>query len=114
MANPLKGEVEITIGSDTYKTRLTIDSLVKIESELGLGIIQLAQKLSQADIRITELATVLRYALRGGGNDFDIKKTYKLIEDNGIVAISAVVVNLISQSLSDPKEDSEGKEEAVA
>ena len=114
MANPLKGEVEITIGSDTYKTRLTIDALVKIETELNVGIIQLAQKISVVDIRINELATILKYALRGGGNDFDNKKVYKLIEDNGIVAISAVVANLITLTLSDPKEESEGKEEAVA
>jgi hypothetical protein len=114
MANPMKGEVEVTLGDDTYNCRLNIDSLVKIESEIGVGIIQLAQKMSQADIRITELATVLRYALRGGGNDFDNKKVFKLIEANGIVAVSAVVASLISDTLSDPKEESEGKEEAVA
>lgn len=114
MTNPLKGEVDITLGDTTYKTRLNIDSLVKVETELGCGIIQLAQKISVADIKIKELAVVLRYALRGGGNDVDNKQVFKLIEDNGIVAISAVVAGLITKTLSDPKEESEGKEEAVA
>ena len=34
MTNPLKGEIEIELGGETYKCRLTIDSLVKIEDEL--------------------------------------------------------------------------------
>ena len=39
MANPLKGEVEVTIGSETYKCRLTIDALVRIEDELDKVIL---------------------------------------------------------------------------
>jgi hypothetical protein len=38
MANPLKGEVLITLNKETYKCRLTIDALVKIEDELDKGI----------------------------------------------------------------------------
>ena len=38
MANPMKGEVEVTLGDDTYKTRLTVDSLIKIEEETGKGL----------------------------------------------------------------------------
>jgi hypothetical protein len=37
MTNPLKGQIEVTLGSETYKARLTIDSLVKIEDELDTG-----------------------------------------------------------------------------
>ena len=28
MTNPLKGEIEIELGSETYKARLTIDAIV--------------------------------------------------------------------------------------
>ena len=42
MTNPLKGEIEIELGGESYKCRLTIDSLVKIEEELDKGIIELA------------------------------------------------------------------------
>ena len=34
MANPLKGEVEVKLGSETYKCRLNIDALCRIEDEL--------------------------------------------------------------------------------
>ena len=34
MTNPLKGEVEVKLGKETYQCRLTIKSLIKIETEL--------------------------------------------------------------------------------
>ena len=42
MANPLKGEIPLTLGKETYKCRLTIDALVRIEDELDKGILELA------------------------------------------------------------------------
>ena len=74
MTNPLKGEIEIELGGETYKCRLTIDSLVKIEDELDAGILELASNIAEAKVRLRTLIVVLRYALRGGGNDFDEKK----------------------------------------
>ena len=74
MTNPLKGEIEIELGGQTYKCRLTIDSLVKIEDELDAGILELASNISQAKVRLRTLVVVLKYAMRGGGNDFDDRK----------------------------------------
>ena len=85
MANPLKGEVEVIIGSETYKCRLTIDALVRIEDELDKGILELATAISEAKVRIRTLIVVLRHALRGGGNDFDDKKVGSIISSAGIV-----------------------------
>ena len=47
MTNPLKGEIEIELGGESYKCRLTIDSLVKIEDELNLGILEIASNISE-------------------------------------------------------------------
>ena len=55
MTNPLKGQIEVTLGSETYKCRLTIDRLVKIEDELDTGILELAQNIAQAKVRIRTL-----------------------------------------------------------
>ena len=43
MTNPLKGEIEIELGGQTYKGRLTIDAIIKIEESCNCGIIKLAQ-----------------------------------------------------------------------
>ena len=108
MTNPLKGEIEIELGGQTYKCRLTIDSLVKIEDELDKGILELASDISQAKVRMRTLIAVLRYALRGGGNDFDDKKIKQILTGSGIINASAIVAQLLADSLSDPEAKEEG------
>ena len=107
MANPLKGEVEVTIGSETYKCRLTIDALVRIEDELDKGILELATAISEAKVRIRTLIVVLRHALRGGGNDFDDKKVGSIISSAGIVVASTEVAKLLVATLTDNDSEEE-------
>lgn len=113
MTNPIKGQIEVTLGTETYKCRLTIDSLVKIEDELDSGILELAQNISQAKVRIRTLLVVLRYALRGGGNDFDDKKVGKIISDVGIVSASTEVAKLLVSTLNDNDSNEEDKKKAI-
>ena len=109
MTNPLKGEVEIELGGETYKCRLTIDALVRIEDELDKGILELASDISEAKVRLRTLVVVLRNALRGGGNDFDDKKIKSILGNVGIISASTVVANLLASTLSDPEPDEEDK-----
>jgi hypothetical protein len=113
MTNPLKGQIEVTLGSETYKCRLTIDSLVKIEDELDQGILELAQNISQAKVRIRTLLVVLRYALRGGGNDFDEKQVGQIISDIGIVVASTEVAKLLVATLNNNDSDEEDKKKEL-
>ena len=101
MTNPLKGEIEIELAGQIYKCRLTIDSLVKIEDELDKGILELATDISNAKVRLKTLLVVLRYALRGGGNDFDERKIKTILTDAGIITSSSVVAQLLADSLTD-------------
>ena len=112
MTNPLKGQIEVKLGSNTYKARLTVDAIITIETTVGCGIIKLAQKMADADIRLTDLITVLVQALRGGGNDFTEKDISKIIQDVGIIEATRCVAELITKSLqADSEEDAtEGKQ----
>ena len=110
MTNPLKGQIEVTLGSETYKARLTVDSIIKIENSCNCGIIKLATKMSEGDIRLSEIVNVLLPALRGGGNDFDEKKVKQLITETGIVKSTKQVADLLVGLLNDP--DSEDDESA--
>ena len=101
MANPLKGEIPLTLGKETYKCRLTIDALVRIEDELDKGILELATAIAEAKVRIRTLIVVLRHALRGGGNDFDDKKIGEIISSVGIVIASTEVAKLLAATLTD-------------
>ena len=54
------------------------------------------------------MLVVLRYALRGGGNDFDERKMKEILASTGIISASAVVAQLLADSLTDPDEIDEG------
>ena len=107
MTNPLKGEIDIDLGGQTYKCRLTIDALVKIENELDTSVIELTSNIAEGKVRLNYLLTILRYALRGGGNDFQEKDIKNIITEAGLVRASVVVANLLAQTLTDPEAENQ-------
>ena len=111
MTNPMKGEMLIELAGESHPCRLTVDSLIRIETELDTGILQLTQRISEADIRINDLSVILYHALRGGGNNLSQNDIKKVIANAGIVPVSAAVANLLVAILSDPDaEDDEKKQ----
>ena len=114
MTNPMKGEIQVSIGAETYKCRLTVDALIRIEEQLNKGILQITQNLADADIRITDLVVILHQALRGGGKDIDEKEARQIIQNNGIVESAKAVAELLTSTLSDPNEEESGKKEVQA
>lgn len=116
MTNPLRGQFEIELGGEKYKTRLTIDACMSIESELGMSLLKVTQKIADSDVRIDELMVILRHALRGGGNNFENKDVKKIIQNSGLTQSILSVANILTATLSDPDpdEDQPKKEEAAA
>jgi len=110
MANPLKGQIKVSLGGEDNNVRQTIDSLMQIESALDKGIIKLANDMAQGDVRLSDLSAILLPALRGGGNNLQQKDVNKLIGEVGIVEATKVVVNLLAQTLTD---DSDEKSEVA-
>ena len=113
MTNKLKGELNIQLAGKDYKCRLTIDAIMQIEDECNCGILKLATKMGEADIRMSEIINVLLPALRGGGNDLQRKDVIQIVQDAGIVKATTAVANLLAKSLTDDSEETtdEGKQE---
>ena len=120
MTNPLKGEVQVNLGTEVYNCRLTIDAIIKIETQLDKGILHVTQRLAEADIRVSELSVILLHALRGGGNDIDEKEVKRLIQEHGIVvccqAVAELLTSVLMKDVNDDLEESSSskKEEAAA
>ncbi len=111
MTNPLKGETQITLGNEDFTCRLTIDSLIKVEEEIGMGIIKLVAKLSnEMDMPIKHQLSILYHALRGGGNDLTQKQVKELVTKNGLIKTTQVILLMLTQTLND-EDDGEKKEE---
>lgn len=100
MANPLKGQIELTLGEKSYKARLTVDSIMQIEDAVGCGIIKLAQNMAEGDIRMSDIINVLLPALRGGGNNIQDKDVKEIVGDIGIVESAKAVAQLLTKSLT--------------
>mgnify|MGYP003126778358 CR=1 FL=1 len=107
MINPLKGEHELELAGKTYKTRLTIDALVKIETALNKGVIEIVTELTNARVRIFWLMTILTHALRGGGNDIQDQDVKDILMKEGIANATIKVATLLANSLN------EGSDETV-
>jgi len=115
MTNKLKGELTLRLANKDYKARLTINAIMQIEDSCNMGIIKLAQNMSEGDIRLSHIIAVLLPALRGGGNDLQEPDVIKIVQDAGIVKATAAVANLLAKSLTDDSEEEtdEGKQEKV-
>ena len=112
MANPMKAQVNISLAGKDYKARLTVDSILQIEDAVGCGTIKLAQKMSDADIRMADIINALTPALRGGGNDLQQEDVKKLVGNTGIVDSAKAVAELLTKSLttdSGEEGEAEGK-----
>ena len=108
MSNPLRGELTIKLGADQFNCKLNFDSIVRIETALDVSIIQLASRISEANLKITELSYILFTAIKGGGNDITEKQVNNLIWSAGMVDAVRCVGEIISMALS-TGDDSEKK-----
>ena len=85
MVNPQRGELQIKLGKNNLKARLTIDSLIKNEDSVGCSVVQMAQKLSEGKASTFEIIQILTPAIKGGGNDVDFNSIKKMVWEAGLV-----------------------------
>ena len=78
-----------------------MNAIMEIEDACNCGIIKLATKMADADIRMSEIINVLHPAIRGGGNDLNRNDIIKIVQDAGILNSTTAVANLLSKSLTD-------------
>ena len=68
MANFHRGDVDLTIGDQTFCLRLTLQSLAEIEAAFGVAdLVALGERLSSGRLSAGDLIHILGPAIRGGG-----------------------------------------------
>ena len=110
MTNPFRGEKEVKLGNKTYKTRMTVDSLIKLEQNTGQSLIKLTSRLSEGSLTLTEIASIITPAIRGGGADIKEDEVIKIIYQSGIADGIRVCGELLANVLAGGQEDDEKKE----
>ncbi|MCU0817893.1 MAG: gene transfer agent family protein [Beijerinckiaceae bacterium] len=68
MTNRHRGEVSLTLGTEHFALRLTLQALAEIEAALGAGDLQgLGERFAGGRIAARDLVALLGAAIRGGG-----------------------------------------------
>jgi hypothetical protein len=109
--NPLKGQALINLGGKDYKARLTIDAIIKIETALDKGILQITQKLSDGDVRLNDVCVILYHALRGGSNDLEMSEIRRIVQNTGIVPSITQMTTLLVGLLNDDSSGEDAKKD---
>lgn len=105
MVNPQRGELQVKLGKELLKARLTIDALLRIENSNGRSVIKTAQRLSQGEATITEVVNVIQPALKGGGMNVDAKDVSKMIWEAGLVDGMRVAGEILTMALTSGQEN---------
>ena len=115
MSNPNRGELEIVLGEKKYKAKVTLDAVMRIEQSCGMGIVKIAQALSEGNLTTSQMVAILTPVIRGGGNDINEKEVGQSLWGAGLVSgmksIGEVLAAVLSSGQDDDEEADEGNEE---
>jgi hypothetical protein len=100
MLNPQRGELKISLGEKTFNGRVTLDTLMRIENGLGMGLVKIAQKLQEGDLRVNELLSIITPIVRAGGNSVDQKEVGEILWAAGLAEGMRVAGEIIAYALT--------------
>ena len=105
MPNPKRGELEIVLGEKKFKGRVTLDVVMRIERQMGKGIVKIAQSLSDAEFTVEQMVGVLTPVIRAGGNDVKDSDIKAALWDAGLVAGIQAVSEVVASVLGVDEQD---------
>lgn len=104
--------MELKLGPKTYKARVTLDAIIKIETSLNCGIVKVLQKLTDGNLTTIEMVSIITPIIRSGGNDLSEKEIKAIVWDAGIATSMRVIGEILAKALMG--DDKEGNEDEVA
>lgn len=111
MTNPFRGELQLKLGSKTYKSRMTVDGCMQAEAACGCSLVKIATKLSEGDLTVLDITNVLTPALKGGGNDVDHTKVAKMVYEAGLADGMRVCGEVLANVLTAGQASDDNSEE---
>jgi hypothetical protein len=96
MANIHRGEIEATIGGETYTLCLTLGALAELEGKMmtedlnGLG-----ERFGNGKVSARDLVAILGVGLRGGGHDISDECLARMNFDGGLKGAAETAARLL-------------------
>ena len=107
--NPIKAEKVLNFKDKTYKARMSLDTLMRIEEALGCSILKVGNKLSTADITLLEIINILTLSIRAGGNNVTENDVKGFVSEIGLVEAIKATGELLSLALNVDPDNTEKK-----
>jgi hypothetical protein len=108
--NPIKAEKIINFGEKSYKARMSLDTIIRVEEALGCSVLKIGTKLTQADLTMTsEVIAILTLSVRAGGNDIKDNDIKEAVSKIGLVEAIKITGELLTLALGTGDSVSEKK-----
>jgi len=113
MTNLLRAETTLKFPNDvSYKAKMSLDTIMGIESALGTSILKVANKLSTGELSLIEIITIMTLSIRAGGNDIKDSDVKKLVSDMGLIESIKTAGDLLTLALDTGEKEDEKKSES--
>ncbi len=112
--NQIRAEKLLTFKDKEYKARMSLDTIIRIETILKISILEIGGLLSDGKLHLSQQIQILTLAIRGAGNNISEKEVKQLISSIGMIESIKMIGELITLALDvDPdNSDEEKKSEA--
>jgi len=111
MENKFRGELKVSLNNTDYKTRLTLDGIMRIETATGRPVLKLATELMNSNLSITDCVHILTVAIRGGGNNMTSKQIGEIMFQSGLTEGLRVVGEILANTITGGKSNEDGAED---
>jgi len=113
MTNLLRAETTLKFPNDvSYKAKMSLDTIMGIESALGTSILKVANKLSTGELSLIEIMTIMTLSIRAGGNNIKDSDVKKLVSDIGLIESIKTAGDLLTLALDTGEKEDEKKSES--
>lgn len=100
VANPHRGEVELSLGGRRFVMRPSFAAIAEIETRSGQGLVGLARRLTAGDIRVSDFATVITAGLKAAGEPARYEKVGEMVLDEGVGTLAPAVGEFLRQAIA--------------
>ena len=100
MTNAQRGEVILTMGDRQISGRMTLDTLMRIESSLGMSIVKAMRLVADGDLTTAQIIGILLPIVKAGDEHLDESELKKIIWENGVTEALREVARVLMQALS--------------
>lgn len=105
--NRKRSEIVLKIGKKEYNTKITLNVLEKIESEIDNNIFVTISKLGSRLLSFTDMLTIVQIAINEKNPSISREEIADELINSNFGDIYELVVNVLQPLLKDPDEDEE-------